>query len=310
MDRSGIGLPPVRLESDEHIAVHDSGQELPVSQSMDVPRRLAPTVDELLADGLGQLGEPFGILLLGHEIDRGRLQLHIRGPVFVIGHAFQQAGDQFLPVLGHPIKFVTGVLHVSEYLGYALQCVETVSPSRQILPRRVHVDEDSDLLLRFLLVTEHRPPICHLGKCPAPVLEGHLHIVAVRLFLGPAVGRCIDLPVELGTHHAVCDLRGSEAEGTLLPFGGASHEVDGLQDRDVQALEEIVLGDLLPAAGLRQHGERESHGVQGSIQYGLPVTDQIFVDDPAYTERPRQGVLVTVEEQCQRFCTCLFDRFV
>ena len=147
MDRSGIGLPPVRLESDEHIAVHDSGQELPVSQRMYIPRRLAPTVDELLTDSLRQLGEPFGILLLGHEIDRGRLQLHIRGPVFVIGHAFQQAGDQFLPVLGHPIQFVTRVLHVSEYLGYTLQCVETVSPSRQILPRRVHVDEDSDLLL-------------------------------------------------------------------------------------------------------------------------------------------------------------------
>ena len=147
MDRSGISLPPVRLESDEHIAVHDSGQKLPVSQGMDVSRRLAPTIHELFADGLGQLGEPFGILLLGHEIDRGRLQLHIRGPVFVIGHAFQQAGDQFLPVFGHPIQFVARILHISEYLGYALKCIQTVSPSRQILPRRVHVDEDGDLLL-------------------------------------------------------------------------------------------------------------------------------------------------------------------
>lgn len=71
---------------------------------------------------------------------------------------------------------------------------------------------------------------------------------------------------------------------------------DRLDDGHTQSRKEIIFGLLFSASGVGQKRHREAVGVEHNVDHGHAVPDQIFVDDPAYSDGIRSCVLVSAVE--------------
>ncbi len=306
----GSAFPAVWLEPYEHVPVHYPGQDQVPVQGMYVPRRFAPCIGEGLLHLLRDLREPFRILLWRHQVHGGPPHLLVGMPIVVVGDPRQEPVGQVPGAFGDPVDGIALRPHLRQQPADALHGIEAVASARQVLPRRVHVDEYRDLLALLWDTAQPRPPHRHLRERFAAVRDRGLPVLPVLGLLRPAVGDAVDVPVIFRGDDAHRDVRGREPERALLPIIRAAVEVHRLDHGDPETGEEIVRGLLLPAPRHGDDGQREPHGVDDSVDDRSAAAQQISVYYLRDAQRPGRGIGIGMQEDADRLPAGLPDLIV